>query len=208
MLGAQVIASSDSANKDAIGINSLLFEIQQLGQTRIKTKKYRQLTPSAIWKQIMRPMLNKNENKALEQNQETQITKAHNDTPPPSSEPRGQSPLGHGLTRPNTPRNVVRPQAIIFPLALKTEQEIPEISNVMTMETINDAMHRWMLKGFDLIPVGKDDEGQYWPGFDPGVPYAADWKMSKQQGACQQQMHHRRYGSDADIRQSRRINTA
>ncbi|KAA6366109.1 MAG: hypothetical protein EZS28_038366 [Streblomastix strix] len=25
-----------------------------------------------------------------------------------------------------------------------------------------------MLKGYDLTPVGKDDEGQYWPGFGPG----------------------------------------
>ncbi|KAA6368598.1 MAG: hypothetical protein EZS28_035876 [Streblomastix strix] len=34
----------------------------------------------------------------------------------------------------------------------------------------------------DLIPVGKDDEGQYWPGFGPGVPHATDWRKSKQQG--------------------------
>ncbi|KAA6343464.1 MAG: hypothetical protein EZS28_052309, partial [Streblomastix strix] len=39
-----------------------------------------------------------------------------------------------------------------------------------------------MLKGFDLIPVGKDDEGNHWPGFGPGVPHATDWRKAKQQG--------------------------
>ncbi|KAA6390956.1 MAG: hypothetical protein EZS28_013514, partial [Streblomastix strix] len=53
MLGAQVIARSDTANKDAIGITNLLFGIQQLGKARVKTKRFRQLTPSAIWKQKM-----------------------------------------------------------------------------------------------------------------------------------------------------------
>ncbi|KAA6366158.1 MAG: hypothetical protein EZS28_038317 [Streblomastix strix] len=43
-------------------------------------------------------------------------------------------------------------------------------------------MHKWMLKGFDLIPVGKDDEGNPWPGFGPGVPHATDWRKAKQQG--------------------------
>ncbi|KAA6368223.1 MAG: hypothetical protein EZS28_036249 [Streblomastix strix] len=38
MLGAQVIAMSDAANKDAIEITNLLPGIQQLGQTRVKTK--------------------------------------------------------------------------------------------------------------------------------------------------------------------------
>ncbi|KAA6356382.1 MAG: hypothetical protein EZS28_048090, partial [Streblomastix strix] len=47
---------------------------------------------------------------------------------------------------------------------------------------IKNRMHKWILKGFDLIPVGKDDEGQYWPGFGPGVPHATDWRKSKQQG--------------------------
>ncbi|KAA6394170.1 MAG: hypothetical protein EZS28_010304 [Streblomastix strix] len=83
MLGAQVIAWSDAANKYAIGITNLLFGIQQLGKARVKTKRFRQLTPSAIWKQMMRPMLNWNENQALQQNQETQITRTHNDMPHP-----------------------------------------------------------------------------------------------------------------------------
>ncbi|KAA6372185.1 MAG: hypothetical protein EZS28_032288, partial [Streblomastix strix] len=47
---------------------------------------------------------------------------------------------------------------------------------VLTKETIKDHIDKWMLKGFDLIPLGKDDEGQYWPGFGPGVPHATDWK--------------------------------
>ncbi|KAA6401185.1 MAG: hypothetical protein EZS28_003291 [Streblomastix strix] len=52
----------------------------------------------------------------------------------------------------------------------------------MTTETIKDRMCSWMLKGFDLIPVGKVDEGQYWPGFGPRVPHATNWRKSKQQG--------------------------
>ncbi|KAA6359815.1 MAG: hypothetical protein EZS28_044658, partial [Streblomastix strix] len=39
-----------------------------------------------------------------------------------------------------------------------------------------------MLNGFDLIPVRKNDEGQYWSGFGPGIPHATDWRKSKQQG--------------------------
>ncbi|KAA6365685.1 MAG: hypothetical protein EZS28_038789, partial [Streblomastix strix] len=31
-------------------------------------------------------------------------------------------------------------------------------------------------------PVGKDDDGQCWPGFGPGVPHATDWRKAKQQG--------------------------
>ncbi|KAA6361217.1 MAG: hypothetical protein EZS28_043256 [Streblomastix strix] len=42
-------------------------------------------------------------------------------------------------------------------------------------------MHRWILKGFDQIQVGKDGEGQYWPSFGPGVPHATDLRQSKQQ---------------------------
>ncbi|KAA6380325.1 MAG: hypothetical protein EZS28_024152 [Streblomastix strix] len=52
----------------------------------------------------------------------------------------------------------------------------------MTNETFKDHMHKSKLKGFDLILVGKDDEGQYWPDFSPGVPHAADWRKSNQQG--------------------------
>ncbi|KAA6358376.1 MAG: hypothetical protein EZS28_046097, partial [Streblomastix strix] len=124
------------ANQDTIGITNLLFGIQQLGKAIVKTKRFRQLTPSAIWKQIMRPVLNQNEIQALEQNQDAQIVK----------------------------------------------QEILAIPNVLTKETIKDRMRRWMLKGFDLIPVGKDDDGQCWPGFGPGVEHATDWRKSKQQG--------------------------
>ncbi|KAA6392001.1 MAG: hypothetical protein EZS28_012470 [Streblomastix strix] len=40
-------------------------------------------------------------------------------------------------------------------------------------------MHKWMSKVQDLIPVGKDAEGQYLTGFVPGVPYTADWKNKK-----------------------------
>ncbi|KAA6389247.1 MAG: hypothetical protein EZS28_015228 [Streblomastix strix] len=58
---------------------------------------------------------------------------------------------------------------------------MPEISNVMTKETIKVHMHRWILKGFDQIQVGKDDEVQYWPSFGPGVPHTTDWRQSKQQ---------------------------
>ncbi|KAA6399756.1 MAG: hypothetical protein EZS28_004705 [Streblomastix strix] len=65
MLLAQVIAGSDTANKDTIGITSLLFGMQQLGKARVKAKRIRQFTPSAIWKQVMRPIMNQNENQAL-----------------------------------------------------------------------------------------------------------------------------------------------
>ncbi|KAA6352757.1 MAG: hypothetical protein EZS28_051717 [Streblomastix strix] len=172
MLAAQVIARSDTANKDAIEITNQLLEIQQLRKVRVKTKRFRQLTPTAIRKQIMRLMLNQNENQALEQNQEIQIRRTYNDIPHPNSGPRDQPPLGYGLY---AQRNAAIPQSTIFPPTLNAEQEIPGISNVLTQETIKDHMCRWMLKGFDLIPVGKDDEGQYWPGFGPGVPHATDW---------------------------------
>ncbi|KAA6388216.1 MAG: hypothetical protein EZS28_016255, partial [Streblomastix strix] len=174
-----VIARSDTANKDAIGITNLLFGIQQLGKARVKTKRFRQLTPSAIWKQVIRPMLNQNENQALGQNQEIQIRRSHDDMPPPNSGPRDQPPPGQGLY---TQRNTAIPQSTIFPPTLNVEQEIPGIPNVLSKETIKEHMRRWMLKGFDLIPVGKDDKGQYWPGFDPGVPHATDWRKAKQQG--------------------------
>ncbi|KAA6378700.1 MAG: hypothetical protein EZS28_025775, partial [Streblomastix strix] len=85
----------------------------------------------------------------------------------------------HGLY---AQRNAAIPQSTIFPPILNTEQEIPGIPNVLTKETIKDHMHKWMLKGFDLIPVGKDDEGNHWPGFGPGVPHASDWRKAKQQG--------------------------
>ncbi|KAA6358612.1 MAG: hypothetical protein EZS28_045861, partial [Streblomastix strix] len=62
------------------------------------------------------------------------------------------------------------------------KQEIPGIPNVLTKETIKDHMHKRMLKGFDLIPVGKDDEGLYWPRLGPGVPHATDRRKAKQQG--------------------------
>ncbi|KAA6364297.1 MAG: hypothetical protein EZS28_040177 [Streblomastix strix] len=87
ILGAQFIVRSDTANKYAIRITNLLFGIQQLGKARVKTKRFRQLTPSAFWKQIMRPMLNQNENQDLEQNQEIQIRRTYNDMPPPNSGP-------------------------------------------------------------------------------------------------------------------------
>ncbi|KAA6389601.1 MAG: hypothetical protein EZS28_014870 [Streblomastix strix] len=179
MLGAQIIARSDTANKDAIGITNLLFGIQQLGKARVKTKRFRQLTPSAIWKQVMRPMLNQNENQALAQNQEIQIRRIHDDMPPPNSGPREQPPPDQGLY---TQRNTAIPQSAILPPALNAEQEIPGIPNILTKETIKEHMRSWMLKGFDLIPVGKDDDGQYWPGFGPEVPHATDWRKAKQQG--------------------------
>ncbi|KAA6344326.1 MAG: hypothetical protein EZS28_052248, partial [Streblomastix strix] len=43
MLGAQVIARSDTANKDAIRITNQLFGIQKLGKIRAKTKRFCQL---------------------------------------------------------------------------------------------------------------------------------------------------------------------
>ncbi|KAA6399249.1 MAG: hypothetical protein EZS28_005223 [Streblomastix strix] len=94
--------------------------------------------------------------------------------PPPHSGPRGQPPSGQGSTGPYAPGNAAIPQATIFPPVLKAEQEIPEIPNVMTKETIKDHMRRWMLNGFEQIPVGKDDEVQYWPSFGSGVPHATD----------------------------------
>ncbi|KAA6368395.1 MAG: hypothetical protein EZS28_036078, partial [Streblomastix strix] len=180
ILRAQVIARRDIANKDAIGITNLLFGIQQLGKARVKTKWFRQLTPSAIWKQIMRPMLNQNENQALEQNQEVQIARTHNDMPPPNSGLWGQPPSGQGPIGPFAPRNATIPQSTIFPPALNEQQEILEFPNLLTKETIKDHMRRWKQKGFDSIPEGKDNEGQYWPGFGPGVPHATDWRKSKQ----------------------------
>ncbi|KAA6385563.1 MAG: hypothetical protein EZS28_018915 [Streblomastix strix] len=78
--------------------------------------------------------------------------------PPPNFGPRDQPPTGLG---PYAQRNTAKPQSTIFPPALNAEQEIPGIPNVLTKETIKDRMRRWMLKGFDLMSVGKDDEGQY-----------------------------------------------
>ncbi|KAA6330004.1 MAG: hypothetical protein EZS28_053548, partial [Streblomastix strix] len=119
MLGAQVITRSDAANKDAIGIKNLLFGIQQLGKARVKTKRFHQLTPSVIWKQVMRPMLNQNENQALAQNHEIQIRRTHDDMPPPNSGPRDQPPPGHGLyIQRNTaiphPQKVFGPAVLLF----------------------------------------------------------------------------------------------
>ncbi|KAA6364952.1 MAG: hypothetical protein EZS28_039523 [Streblomastix strix] len=91
-------------------------------------------------------MLDQNENQALEQNLETQITTAHIDLPPPNSAPRGQPLPGQRLTGPYASRNAVIRQTMISPHALNTEQKIPEIPNIMTKETIKDHMHRWMLK--------------------------------------------------------------
>ncbi|KAA6375058.1 MAG: hypothetical protein EZS28_029415 [Streblomastix strix] len=178
MLGVQVIARSDTANKDAIGITNLLYGILQLGKARVKTRRFRQQTPSAIWKQVRRLMLNKNENQALGQNQEIQIRITHDDMPSPNSGPRDQPPPDQGLY---TQRNTAILHSTIFPPALNAELEIQKIPNVLTKETIKEHMHRWMLKGFDLIPVGMDDEGQYWPGFGPGEPHAIDWRKAKQQ---------------------------
>ncbi|KAA6403173.1 MAG: hypothetical protein EZS28_001299 [Streblomastix strix] len=196
MLGAQVIARSDMANKDAVGITNLLFGIQQLGKARVKTKRFRPLIPSAIWKQVMRPMLNQNENQALGQNQGIQIRRTHDDMPPPNSGRRDQPPPGHGLY---VQRNAAIPQSTIFPPALNAEQEILGIANVLTKETIKDHMHIWILKGFDLIPVSKDDEGQYWPGFGPGVLHAADWRKPKQQGQHLHQMKLKRSGKNTTL---------
>ncbi|KAA6399757.1 MAG: hypothetical protein EZS28_004706 [Streblomastix strix] len=98
--------------------------------------------------------------------------------PPPGPGPRDQPPPGHGLY---AQRNAAIPQSTIFPPQLNAEQEIPGIPNGLTKETIKEHMRRWMLKGFDLIPVSKDDEGHYWPGYGPGVPHATDWRNSKQQ---------------------------
>lgn len=41
-------------------------------------------------------------------------------------------------------------------------------------------MHRWLKKGFDLIAVGKDDDGQYWPGFGPGRGNTTNWRAAKE----------------------------
>ncbi|KAA6376754.1 MAG: hypothetical protein EZS28_027719 [Streblomastix strix] len=179
ILGAQVIARSGASNKDAMGITNLLFGIQLVGQSRVKTTKYRQLTPPANWKQIMKPIIDQNENQALEQSQETQIIFAINNMSPSNAGPRDQPPPGHVLY---AQRNAAIPQSTVFPPALIAEQEIPEIPNVITKDIIKDHMHKWMLKGFDLISVGNNDKDQYWPDFGSGVPHATDWRKAKQQG--------------------------
>ncbi|KAA6400591.1 MAG: hypothetical protein EZS28_003886 [Streblomastix strix] len=179
MQGAQVIARSDTANKDVIGVTNLLFGIQYLGRARVKTKRFRQLAPSSIWKQVMRPMLNQNENQALAQDQEIKIRRLQDDMPPPGLGPRGQPLPGHGLY---AYRNTAISQSTIFPPTLNAEQEISGILNILTKESIKDHMHKWMLKGLDLLPVGKDDKGNHWPGFGPNVPHATDWRKAKQQG--------------------------
>ncbi|KAA6369588.1 MAG: hypothetical protein EZS28_034886 [Streblomastix strix] len=130
----------------------------------------------------MKLLLNKNGNQAAKQNQETQTSGKQNNMPSLNSGPRGQPPPRQEPTGLYASINAAIPQSTIFPPALSTEQEIPEIPNVLTKETIKDHKHKWMLKRFDLIPVGKDDEGHYWPGFGPGVPHATDWRKTKQQG--------------------------
>ncbi|KAA6363033.1 MAG: hypothetical protein EZS28_041440 [Streblomastix strix] len=180
MLGAHDIARSDKTNKDAIGITNLLFGIQQLGKARVKTKRFHQFTPSAFWKQIMRPKLNQNKNQALNQNFEILIKRSHNDMLLPNSRPRDYLPPGHELY---AQRNAAIPQSTIFPPTLNAEQKIPGIPNILTKETIKDNMHKSKQKGFDLIPMGKDDEGHYWPVFVTGVQHVKDWMKAKQQ--CQ-----------------------
>ncbi|KAA6394596.1 MAG: hypothetical protein EZS28_009879 [Streblomastix strix] len=142
LLEACVIKKSDSASNDSLEITNLLFEVQQLGQGKVKTKKFHQLMLSTIWKQIMRPMLNQNENQTLEQNQETQIVKVQNDMPLPNSGLRGQPPLQQSTVGPYVPRNAARLQATIFSLALNAEQHIQEILNIMTKETIQDNIQK------------------------------------------------------------------
>ncbi|KAA6343132.1 MAG: hypothetical protein EZS28_052333, partial [Streblomastix strix] len=132
-------------------------------------------------KQIMRQMLNKNENQALKQNHEKQIQIAHSDMLPLNSGPLGQLRPGLRPTGPYIPRNAERPQAMIFPPALNTKQQISEIVNVITKETIKDHMHRWMLKRYDLNPLDKDDKGQYQPDFSPCIPHATDRRKFRQQ---------------------------
>ncbi|KAA6394264.1 MAG: hypothetical protein EZS28_010208 [Streblomastix strix] len=98
-----------------------------VGKIRVKTKRFRQLTPSAIWKQVMRPMLNQNKNQTFAQNQEFQIKRIQDDIPPPNSGPRDQPPPGHRLY---AQRNAAIPHSIIFPPTLNAEQEIPGINNI------------------------------------------------------------------------------
>ncbi|KAA6391242.1 MAG: hypothetical protein EZS28_013231 [Streblomastix strix] len=100
MLGTQAIVRCETANKDAIGITNLLFEIPQLSYGRVKTKKFSQLTPSSIWKQTRRQNLSQNGIQAIEQNQETQIIITYKDFPPPNSGPRELPPQGQGPTGP------------------------------------------------------------------------------------------------------------
>ncbi|KAA6322366.1 MAG: hypothetical protein EZS28_054444 [Streblomastix strix] len=125
MMLAQVIARSDTTNKDWIGITNLLFGIQQLEKARIGIKIFRPLIPSAILKQKMRPMLNSNENHAFEQIQEARIIRTRNDMPPQNSGPGGQPPPEQEPTGPY----MVIPQSTIFLSALNTGQEIQEIPN-------------------------------------------------------------------------------
>ncbi|KAA6392777.1 MAG: hypothetical protein EZS28_011700 [Streblomastix strix] len=181
MLGAQVITRSDTANRDAVGITNLLFGIQQLGKARVKTKRFRKLSPLTIWKQIMRPMLDQNEIHALEQNQKIQIRRTHENMPPPNSGPHDKPPPDQGLY---ALRKTAIPQLTIFPPTLNAEQEIPGIPNILIKETNKDQMQKWLLKRFNLIPVGKNDEVHYWPGFGPGVPHATDWRKVKITGLC------------------------
>ncbi|KAA6363794.1 MAG: hypothetical protein EZS28_040679, partial [Streblomastix strix] len=117
MLGAQVIARSDTANKTAIGITNLLFGILQLGKARVKTKRFRQPTPSAIWREVMGPMLYQNENQALEQNQEIQ-------------------------NQANIRRYATSELRTARLASARSWTEIPGIPNVLTKETIKNLMHK------------------------------------------------------------------
>ncbi|KAA6396870.1 MAG: hypothetical protein EZS28_007601 [Streblomastix strix] len=164
ILGAQVIARSDTENNDAIGNMNLLFGIEQLGKARTKTKKISPLNTICT----------------LETNNETQVELARERSLRiKPRRPRGQPPQGLRPTVPYVPRSAAIPQTTIFPPALYAEQEIPKIPNVMKKETIKDHIHKWIFNGFELLPVDKDDEKQYWPGFCPGVPYATDQRKSK-----------------------------
>ncbi|KAA6360518.1 MAG: hypothetical protein EZS28_043955 [Streblomastix strix] len=98
LLGAHIIAKCDATNMDAMRITKLLFGIHQLGKRRVKTKKYHQPASTTIWKQIIRPIHNLNENLIQEQNYEIQIARAQpqdgssNDSHPTNAGPRGQPP--------------------------------------------------------------------------------------------------------------------
>ncbi|KAA6377502.1 MAG: hypothetical protein EZS28_026972, partial [Streblomastix strix] len=155
MRGAQVLTRSDTANKDAIGIINLLFGILQLRKIRVKTKRFRQLTPSVIWNKVTRPILNQNENQGLEKTQEIQIRRTHENMPLLNSGTRDET------GNPRNPkhidkRNYQRPQAQMDAKRVRFNTGVPHATDRRKAKqqgqtsSIDDARAFWKEHNFDL----------------------------------------------------------
>ncbi|KAA6394761.1 MAG: hypothetical protein EZS28_009708 [Streblomastix strix] len=181
LLGEQMIVKSDITCKNTIGINNYFVWNHAAGPAKSQDQKI--LLAGTIGnKETNNNGDVKLERKPSTQTKKTQITITKNQYVNSKLKTTIHLPSRQRSTGPYTPRNAVIPQTTIFHPTLNTEQEIAKIPKIRTKETINDQMNRQMLKGFDLIPVGKIDQGQNWLGFGPRIRNIVDRRKSKQQG--------------------------